>query len=192
MDTKRNVVVALTGASGATYAVELIRSLKRYNDVATHLIISPVAEQILVYETGISPEELKITANFSYSIDNLSAPIASGSYYFESMVIIPCTMKTAAAVSNGLADNLITRTADVALKEKRRLVLVTRETPLSLIHLNNMVSLTKAGAVIMPASPGFYSKQTSLEHVVEQFICRVLAVLGFRDERLLIWRGGIE
>jgi len=150
----KQIIVATTGASGAIYGVHLLKALKDAK-VAVHLIISPAAEINLKLETEMTADGLsKLTENV-YLATDLAAPIFSGSFPIGGMVIVPCSPKTLAAIANGYSDNLITRVAYVTLKERRTLVLVPRETPLNQIHLNNMLTLARAGAIILPASPSF-------------------------------------
>jgi flavin prenyltransferase len=180
---KKEFVVGVTGASGAIYARRLLEVLCK--DALVHIIISDVARQIATYE-GIAFEGFDATYHAN---DKLFASIASGSHRYDGMVVIPCSSKTLAAIANGYADNLITRTADVCLKEHRTCILVTREMPLSKIHLKNMLAAKEAGATIMPASPGFYSKPKKIDDLVDMVVARVLDHLGVEHELVQRWSG---
>ena len=178
-------IIAVTGASGAIYAIKLIEMLKDRHDL--HIIISNGAKKIIKSEMNISIENLKISN--IYEINDLSAPLASGTFLHDGMVIIPASMKTIAAIAHGLADNLITRAADCTLKENRTLIVVPRETPLNLIHLRNLVSLKEAGAIIMPAAPAFWHKPKTIEDLVVQFVQRIAEKLGVDIPDIIRWKG---
>jgi 4-hydroxy-3-polyprenylbenzoate decarboxylase len=180
---KKEIVVGVTGASGAIYARRLLEVLCK--DAKVHIIVSDVAEKIATYE-GVSFEGL----NAEYhSNDKLFASVASGSYRYDGMVVIPCSSKTLAAIANGYADNLITRAADVCLKEGRTCILVTREMPLSRIHIKNMLAAREAGATIMPASPGFYNQPETIDDLVDMVVARVLDHLGVEHSLGQRWSG---
>ena len=184
----KQVIVAITGASGATYGVRLLRALKEAG-VAVHLTITPAGEINLKLETGMTADQLSGFAEHVYSSEDLAAPISSGSFPIDGMVIVPCSMKTVAAVANGYSDNLITRAADVTLKERRTLILVPRETPLSQIHLKNMLTLARAGAIILPASPGFYHTPKKIEELVDHVVGRILDSLHIEHALYKRWTG---
>ena len=184
----KKILVCITGASGAIYGVRLLRKLNELGH-ETHLIVSKWGAETLQYETGISAEELKSEANFSYDDNDLYASPASGSFHINSMVIVPCSMKTLAGIAHGYAENLITRAADCSLKERRPLVLVPRETPLNLIHIRNMGIVTEAGATVIPASPAFWHKPKSIDDLVDSVLDRVLTHLHVLDETSIEWTG---
>ena len=184
----KNIIVAITGASGAIYGVRLLQVLREKN-VTVHLVASPAAEITLHIETGSTTKELAKLATKWYDPDDLAAPIASGSFPVQGMVIVPCSTRTLAAVANGMSDNLITRAADVCLKEKRPLVMVPRETPLNQIQLRNMLMLAQAGAIILPASPAFYHNPTSIDQLVDHIVGKILDVIGVEHVLFKRWRG---
>ncbi len=172
------IVVAITGASGVRYGVRLLEVLSSNKNIELHLIVTETAKKILKFEENLSLDSLKKLVSKCYSEDEIDASIASGSSNVNAMIIIPCSMKTLACIANGIASNLVTRVADVILKERRPLILVTRETPLSLIHLENMLKVTKAGAVVMPACPAFYIKPKDVDDFVNFIVGRVLDILN--------------
>lgn len=182
------VVVGITGASGVIYGVRLIEALNRLG-VETHLIISRTAEKILRYEVGLSVKDLEGYVKQVYSEDQLDAPVASGSFKFKAMAIAPCSTKTLAAIAHGLSINLITRAAEVALKERRRLILLIREAPYSLVHIRNMELATLAGAIIMPASPPFYGRPRTIDDLVNAVVGRVLELMGIENRLYPVWGG---
>jgi 4-hydroxy-3-polyprenylbenzoate decarboxylase len=181
------LVVAITGASGVIYGKRLLEVLKEKN-VETHLIISRIATKLIEYELGTKLENVEKLAAHAYSADDLFAPVASGSFKTDGMVIIPCSMKTMAGIANGYSDNLILRAAEVALKEKRKLILVPRETPLSSIHINNMLKLSRLGAIIVPAMPAYYHKPKDIDDLVDFIVGKVLDLLGIEHKLFKRWR----
>ncbi|MHC1567000.1 MAG: UbiX family flavin prenyltransferase [Candidatus Syntropharchaeia archaeon] len=180
------IVVGITGASGVLYGIRLLEVLQEKAEI--HLIISETGKEVIDLETGIEIEKIKNLASFFYENDDLSARISSGSFEYEGEIVVPCSMKTLAHIANGYSDNLITRVADVCLKEGRKLILVPRETPLSLIHLENMLKAKKAGAVIMPASPPFYPLPKTVVDVVDIMVGRILDVLGVENDLYRRWK----
>ncbi len=185
---KKRVLVCLTGASGAIYGVRLLRALKAEGH-EVHLIVSKWGEETLKYETEMGGETLSREADFFYSENDLAAGPASGSFPIDAMVVIPCSMKTLAGIAHGYADNLIARAADCSLKERRKLVLVPRESPLNLIQIRNMAAVTEAGAIVIPASPAFWAKPKTIEELVDSVVERVLAHLGVPQDSAAKWTG---
>jgi len=180
--------VAMTGASGVIYGVRLIQVLKKVApDAEVHLVISESAKKVIRHEVEVNPDDLLRFADRWYREDDMEAPIASGSFRFKSMAIVPCSMKTLASIASGISDNLIVRAADVALKERRRLILMIRETPLSLVHIENMEKVTRAGAIVMPASPGFYHKPKTIQDIVDFMVGRILDLMGVEHKMIKRW-----
>lgn len=180
------ITVGISGASGVQYGIRLLEILVE-KGVRTHLILTDAAKQIMEIETDYTLSDVEKLATWSYSQNDFSAPIASGSYRTAGMVIAPCSMKTLSAVANGISDTLLTRAADVCLKEERKLILMTRETPLNLIHLENMVRAKKAGASILPACPGFYSRPKTIEDLINIMAGRALDLLGIENDVYERW-----
>lgn len=184
------LVVAVTGATGTTYAWHLLQQLKKSGQAEVHLIMSSAGVLTAQQEMGLERADFEQLADYNYSNKDIGAALASGSFLVEGMVIIPCSMKTLASVANGLSDNLISRAADVMLKQRRRLVLLTRETPLNLVHLRNMTALTEAGGVIFPPVPAFYAGLETLDDMVAHTVGRVLDLFGFQHQGLVTrWQG---
>ncbi|MFX0006775.1 MAG: UbiX family flavin prenyltransferase [Promethearchaeota archaeon] len=175
------ILIAITGASGIAIAEKLLEVLKS-KDIKTELIISKSAEVVISSETDRKIKEIQQLATKSYDVDDLTAPPASGSYKIEAMIIVPCTMKTLAAIANGYSDNLITRAADVAIKEKRKLILIVRESPLSPIHLENMLKLANLGVVIAPPVPSYYIKPKSVDDLINHTVGRILDQIGIESD----------
>ncbi len=173
----KRIVVGITGGSCSIYAVALLTALKELG-VESHVVVSKMGAYVLDHECGISMAEVRDLSTVLYEKDNLAAAVASGSFKTDGMIIIPCSMNTLGAIANGLSLNLIQRAADVTLKEKRKLVIVPRETPLTLVHLDNMKKLAEAGATILPAAPGFYHLPETLEDIVAIMVGRALDQLG--------------
>ncbi|HIE31712.1 MAG TPA: UbiX family flavin prenyltransferase [Methanosarcinales archaeon] len=179
------LVIGITGASGVSYGIRLLEVLQHRAD--TYLIITSAARQIIEIESEIDVQAVEALATSVLDEHDFRAPIASGSHLFDGMVIVPCSMKTLGSVANGISDTLVTRTADVCLKEGRTLILVPRETPLSLIHIENMLRAKRAGAVILPACPGFYQKPETIEDLIEIIVGRILDLIGIRHELYERW-----
>ncbi|KAL4938372.1 flavoprotein [Aspergillus oleicola] len=182
------LVIGITGATGTIYAIHLLTTL-RYLGIETHLIISKWALATLKYETSLSESQIRSLAHKNYTSRDLSAPIASGSFQHDGMIIVPCSMKTLAAVRIGLGDDLIARAADVSLKEGRKVMMVVRETPLSEIHLENMLWVRRAGVVVFPPVPAFYTRPRSLDDVIRQSVGRMLDSMGIYVEGFERWEG---
>ncbi|MCK4480896.1 MAG: UbiX family flavin prenyltransferase [Candidatus Lokiarchaeota archaeon] len=174
------MLIAVTGASGVHLAIRLLEILKE-KDVETELIISKNAEKIVAIETEYNISEVRKLADKNYDVNDLLAPPASGSYKLDSMIIIPCSMKSLSAIANGYANNLITRAADVTIKENRKLILVVRETPFSAIHLENMLKLAKLGVIIFPPIPSYYIKPENIDELIEFTIGRILDQIGIES-----------
>jgi flavin prenyltransferase len=173
----KRLIVAITGATGAIYGVRMLERL-RTTDVETHLVISPWGRRTLVHETRYTVDEVQRLATVSYLPTDQGAAISSGSFLTMGMAIVPCSMRTLAAVAHGLGDNLVHRAADVVLKERRTLLVAPRETPLSQIHLENMLKLSRMGVVICPPMPGFYQRPESIDALVSHGVVRMLDQLG--------------
>ncbi len=180
-----HAVVGITGASGMRYGVRWLECLTCESTV----VVSADAARMAAAETGLSKEDIEAKAGAHLENDDMFAPLASGSAKFDAMVIMPCSMSTLSKIACGIADNLITRAASVALKERRKLVIVTRETPLSTIHLENMLRLSHAGAVVMPACPAFYPSPETVDDIVDFIVGRVLDQLGLEHELYRKWAG---
>ncbi len=181
------IVLGLTGASGAIYGYRLLEEFSK-RGVQVSAIASKMALRILEEETGCTSQKVAALCEL-FSNDNLAAPMASGSSLFDAMVIAPCSMKTLGTIASGVSSSLIARAADVALKERRKLILVTRETPLSAIHIRNMLTVTEAGAVVLPACPGFYHRPKDIDALVNHVIGKVLDQLGLENSLFERWQG---
>jgi 4-hydroxy-3-polyprenylbenzoate decarboxylase len=185
----RRIVVAITGATGAVYGVQLLERLRALPGVETHLVISDAATLTLHQEVGLQRRDVEALAHVVHKNREIGASIASGSFQTDGMVIAPCSMKTLAAVAHGLSDNLIARAADVILKERRRLVLMVRETPFNLAHLRNMTAVTEMGGIVFPPLPSFYNKPDSIAEMVDHTVARVIDLLGIENGFAPRWAG---
>lgn len=183
------IVVAITGASGAVYGVRLLQNLMNIADAEVHLVISDAGWRNLQYELDMDRASIEALGSYVHNVRNVGGAIASGSFQCHGMVVAPCSMRTLAAVAHGLSDNLITRTADVMLKERRRLILMVRESPLHLIHLRNMASVTEMGGIICPPVPAFYLRPQSVDDVVNYSVARVLDLLELPHCLAPRWHG---
>jgi 4-hydroxy-3-polyprenylbenzoate decarboxylase len=182
------LIVAITGASGVVYGKRLLEAL-RGKRVETHLIVSKAAEKVIEHELETTKRELEKLASHAYDAEDLTAPIVSGSFKTDGMVVIPCSMKTLAGIAHGYSENLILRAADVTLKEKRKLILVPRETPLNVVHLKNMLDLASQGAFIVPAMPAYYHKPKKIEDLIDFVVGKVLNLLGIEHRLFESWSG---
>jgi len=183
------LVVGISGASGAIYGIRLLEVLKDHADVATHLVMSKPAERTIAEETAWDPAAVRRLAAVVHPLGDIGASIASGSFLTMGMVIAPCSMRTASAIAYGQADNLLTRAADVTLKERRKLVLVVRETPLHRGHLKALLEATENGALILPPMPAFYTMPGSVADIVDHTVARILDQLGIVHELSSRWQG---
>jgi len=181
-------VVGISGGSGVVYGVRFLQVLKDMR-VESHLIMSAAAKETLVLETNYKVSYVESLASKAYRANDVAASPASGSFLTAGMVVIPCSMKTLAGVAIGYADNLLLRAAEVTLKEKRTLVLVPRETPLTMIHIENMLRAARAGATVLPAMPGFYGRPKTMEDLIDQVVGKVLDVLGIEHALYKRWKG---
>jgi len=184
----KKILLCITGASGAIYGVRLLRKLKKMEH-EVHLVLSSWGVETLEHETGISHNQLKDEADKSYDEGDMAAGPASGSFPLDGMAIVPCSMKTLAGIANGYAENLILRAADCSLKERRPLVLVPREAPYNLVHIENMSKATEAGASILPASPAFWHKPQTIEELADSVVDRVISHLGVTLDSDIEWTG---
>ncbi|GBF33756.1 3-polyprenyl-4-hydroxybenzoate carboxy-lyase UbiX [Desulfocucumis palustris] len=182
------IVVAITGATGAVYGVAVLEALKSLG-IETHLILSPWAVKTIELETDYTAAQVAELATVSFQPEDLTAGPASGSFSHQGMIIAPCSMKTLASIANGYADNLISRAADVTIKEKRPLVLLARETPLNAIHLENMLKLSRLGVVVMPPIPSFYQRPATIGDLIRQTAGRALELLGIENDIFSRWNG---
>lgn len=185
----KRLVVAITGASGAMYGIRLLQWLRESAQVETHLMISDAGVLSLHYELDMKRKDVEALADVVHSVRDVGACVASGSFQSEGMIIAPCSMKTLGSVAHGLSDNLISRAADVMLKERRRLVLMVRETPFNLAHLRNMTSVTEMGGIIYPPLPALYQKPQSIEEMVDHTTGRVLDLFGIQQTLAPQWQG---
>ena len=185
----RRLIVAITGATGSVYGIRLLETLRRLGGVETHLLISSAGWLNIQHELQLSKEDVHRLADVVHSVRDVGASIASGSFSTDGMIVAPCSMKTLAGIAHGLSDNLITRAADVTLKERRRLVLMVRETPLNLAHLRNMTAVTEMGGIIFPPLPAFYNQPASIDEMVDHTVARVLDLFALGPALAPAWPG---
>ncbi len=182
------LVVGISGGSGVIYGVRFLEALKRAG-IESHLVMSKAAEETLVLETDYSVGQVEALATYNYRIGDIAAPISSGSYQTGGMVVIPCSMKSLAGIAAGYEDNLLVRAAGVTLKERRTLVLVPRETPLTTISIENMMKVAAAGAIVLPATPGFYSRPNTVDELVNYVVGKTLDMFGIEHSLYHRWEG---
>jgi 4-hydroxy-3-polyprenylbenzoate decarboxylase len=180
--------VGVTGASGAVYPLRLLEKLNR-SGAEIHLVLTRSGEKTLFLETGRKAADLKSLANFCWPIDDISAPLASGSFPTDAMVVAPCSIHSMSSIAHGITSNLLTRAADVTLKERRRLILMVRESPLHLGHLRTMTALAEMGAVLAPPIPGFYNQPETVGDLIDSSVDRILDLIGLPDENARRWTG---
>ena len=185
----RRLVIAITGATGAIYGIRLLQVLRDMPGIETHLMLSEAGVLNLHQELDMNRKDAEAFADVVHNVRDIGASIASGSFQSDGMIVAPCSMKTLAAVAHGLSDNLITRAADVVLKERRRLVLMVRETPFNLAHLRNMTAVTEMGGIIFPPLPGFYQRPQSIIEMVDHTVGRVLDLYGVAHSLTPRWSG---
>ena len=185
----KRIIVAISGASGAVYGVRLLQVLRGLGNVQTHLTVSDAGVLNLQQELEMSRSDVEALADVAYPVREVGAAIASGSFQCDGMVVAPCSMRMLAAVANGLSDNLMARAADVMLKERRRLILMVRETPLNLAHLRNMTSVTEMGGIIFPPVPSFYHRPQTIAEMVDHTVSRVVDLLGLPQPEAPRWQG---
>jgi len=183
------IVIGATGATGIIYAVRLLEALKEKKDVNTHLILSEWAKNNLEIETNYMLNYVESLATVVHDNKNLGAKTSSGSYITEGMIVVPCSMKTLSSIANGYSENLISRTADVTIKEGRKLVLCPRETPLSTIHLENMLKLSRIGVKIVPSMPAFYNQPQNLNDIINHYVMKILDQFGIIYDKASRWNG---
>ncbi len=184
------LIVGISGSSGVTYGIRLLQFLSKRQDIETHLVLTQSARMNIRIETDWAATDVEKLADVVHNNKNLSANIASGSFNTSGMIVAPCSMKTLSGIVNSYSDNLLTRAADVVLKEQRRLVLVPRETPLHMGHCELMVRACQLGAVVHPPSPAFYTKPKTVDDIIDQTVARLLDVLGIEVSELIRWKGG--
>lgn len=183
------IIIGINGSSGVIYGIRLLQVLEGIEDLETHLVVTHAAEQTIEIETEYKASEIRTLAHYCYRIDDITACLASGSFKHDGMIVAPCSMKTLSALAHSFADNLLTRAADVTLKERRRLLLLVRETPLHLGHLKNMVSITQMGGIIMPPIPAFYHKPRTLQDIVDHTIGKALDLFNIEHNLFDRWSG---
>ncbi len=183
---KKRLVIGLSGASGVAYGIRLLDAAREVG-LESHLVMTKPAEMTIGYETKVKPKAVAAKADYAYAINDIAAPIASGSFRTEGMVIAPCSIRSMSEIATGVTTSLLTRTADVMLKERRPLILLVRETPLHLGHLRSLTQLAELGAIIMPPVPAFYASPRTLEEMIDQMVGRILDLLGYNWPNVRRW-----
>jgi flavin prenyltransferase len=188
-DSGRRLVVGISGASAVIYGVRMLELLRKTN-IETHLVMSRSAEMTLAYETDFTPKEVRALASVNHPIADIGAAISSGSFATMGMVIVPCSIRTMSEIATGVTSTLLTRAADVALKERRRVVLALRETPLHSGHLRNMATLSEIGAIVAPIVPAFYNRPKTVDDIINHTVGRLLDLFGIETDIVKRWEGG--
>jgi 4-hydroxy-3-polyprenylbenzoate decarboxylase len=189
MSAPKRLIIGMTGATGAVYGLRILQILRELGGWETHLVLSDAGVLNVRHELNLKRRDLHALADVAHSVDDVAASIASGAFKTEGMALVPCSMKTLAAVAHGFGDNLITRAADVVLKERRRLVVVPRETPLNLAHIRNMAAVTEMGGIIYPPLPAFYGGPKTVEALVDETVGRILGLFGIEAGLYTPWEG---
>ena len=183
------LIIGITGASGVIYGIRLLEILSTRKDIETHLVISEAGEINIKYETAWRIKDIEALADFSYNIDDVGARLASGSFKNDGMIVVPCTIKTMSALANSYTENLLIRAGDVTLKERRKLILVVRETPLHIGHIRSMERLSEMGAIIMPPVPSFYHRPKTIEDIIDHTLGKILDIFGIEHNLFQRWSG---
>ena len=187
MTDRPRLIVGISGASGVIYGVRLLEALQKL-PIETHLVMTRTAEVTLAHETDLKVSDVRRLADVAYRIDDLAAAVSSGSFRTIGMIVVPCSMRSLGEIAHGITSNLLTRAADVVLKERRRLVLVARETPLHTIHLRNLLTVSELGAIVAPPMPAFYSKPKTLDDLIDHTVGRVLDLFGLDTGKVKRWK----
>jgi len=192
MQIKRGIVIGISGASGSILGIEVLRALRDFEDIETHLVVTKLATQTILHETKLSMAIVQRMADYYHPINSLSATIASGSVNIMGMIVVPCSMKTLAGIATGYSDNLLLRAADVCLKERRKLVIVPRETPFSGIHIRNLSFLHDQGVIILPAMMTFYHQPETIQDMVDYLVGKILSQFDLVYGKYKPWEGKLE
>ena len=187
----KRLIVGMSGSSAVIYGIRLLEKLAKYDDVEVHLVISQAAKMTIGIETDYTADQVEALADVVHNCKNIGASIASGSFKTAGMVVVPCSMKTLSAIANSYADNLIVRAADVVLKERRRLVIVPRETPLHIGHCELMLKVSQIGAILCPPAPAFYTKPKTVEDIINHSVARILDLFDLEDADTERWEGNV-